>query len=378
MKKLLLATVAFALIAPTAQAEIKLDLGGFFKGYAGYASNNNNPSSTRDFDVKRKSQVFFQGETTLDNGLTVGYNGQLMQDNNVDPANAGGDNAMEQSYLYFSGNWGRVNLGRENGAAYLLQVTAPAADANLDGSDIEFSFFNTNGANIRQDYAHTGALQDQTGVLNRGEDFQYADKITYLTPKFNGFQAGVSYTPQVAPRNQLSYFGQSSTTAGTYEDLMEAAARYDGEFSGVGVHLGAGYTRADGDDNSTQDFRDWNAGAKFTYEGFGLGVAHTDRRGDITNSTATAALGGQVKNWVVGGDYTYGAYTFGATYFNSRGDSTVAGNKDDYERYAVGSSYTFGPGMKFNGSVAHHDLTAAAGANNNKAWVFAVGTDIQF
>lgn len=370
MKKLLLATAAFALIAPAAQAEIKLDLGGFFKGYAGFASQDT--ANNRDFDIKRKSQIFFQGETTLDNGLTVGYNGQLMADNNVDPA-APSDQNLEQSYLYFSGNWGRVNLGRENGAAYLLQVTAPASDANLDGSDIEFSFFNQGGANIRQDYAATGA---QTLAGARGEDFQYADKITYLTPKFNGFQAGVSYTPEVSTRNQNNYFGQSTNNdLGDYEQLLEAAARYDGEFSGVGVHLGAGYTQADaeavGPVNS--DFNEWNAGAKLTYEAWGFGAAYTEREGNIVASNVAV---GDVDTWVVGADYTYGAYTFGATYLNSQGDNGAG--EDEYDRYAVGSSYTFGPGMKFNGSVAYHELDAVLPAGNNEAWVFAVGTDIQF
>ena len=372
MKKILLATAAFALIAPAAQAEIKLDLGGFFKGYAGFASQDT--AANRDFDIKRKSQIFFQGETTLDNGLTVGYNGQLMADNNVDPT-AGEDSKMEQSYLYFSGNWGRVNLGRENGAAYLLQVTAPASDANLDGSDIEFSFFNQGAANIRQDYAATGALTTP-GV--RGEDFQYADKITYLTPKFNGFQAGVSYTPEVTTRNQSNYFGQSTNAdADEFEQLIEADVRYDGEFSGMGVHLGAGYTEADietavGAGVVDRDFQEWNAGVKLTYEAWGFGAAYTERESGIVGF-------GDTDTWVAGVDYTYGAYTFGATYLNSQGE-VLAGGEDEYDRFAVGSSYTFGPGMKFNGSVAYHDLEASAAGlgTDNEAWVFAVGTDIQF
>src|SRR5690606_2421378 len=109
-----LATAAFALLAPAAQAEIKLDLGGYFKGYAGYSDQDT--ADLRDFDLKRKSEIFFEGETTLDNGLTVGYHGELFQENS-----ATGDENLEASYLYMSGNWGRVNVGRENGAAYLLQ-----------------------------------------------------------------------------------------------------------------------------------------------------------------------------------------------------------------------------------------------------------------
>ena len=39
----------------------------------------------------------------------------------------------EESYAYFSGAWGRVNFGKEDGANYLLQVATPSADENFDG-----------------------------------------------------------------------------------------------------------------------------------------------------------------------------------------------------------------------------------------------------
>jgi outer membrane protein OmpU len=381
MKKLLLATVAFVLLAPVAHAEIQLDVGGYFKGYAGYADQDT--VGARDVDFKRKAQVFFTGETTLDNGLTVGYNGQLVQDTSVDPGIS--DAQIEQSYLFFSGNWGRINLGRENGAAYLLQVSAPGADSNLDGQDIAFSFFNQGTANIRQDYSQTGA---GTFAGTRGENFQYSDKITYLTPKFNGFQAGLSYAPDVQAKDSNGgYFGMpisGTVTSSPYQDLLDAGLRYDGEFSGVGVHTGAGYTHADSDLTGVDTYKEWNAGLKLTYEGFGAGLAYNNRNtsfisggfgaGGILNAPT---IGGNVDTWTGGLDYTYGSYNFGGSYLTSKGDATTGG-EDKYDRYTVGAGYTFGPGMKFNGSVGFHDLDADAAANVNKATVVSIGTDVQF
>jgi outer membrane protein OmpU len=384
MKKLLLATATIAMLAPmAAHAEIKLDLGGYFKGYAGYA--NQDATGTKDFDLKRKAQVFFIGETTLDNGLTVGYNGQLTQDTSVEPSSAAvgtnDDAKVEQSYLYFSGNWGRMNLGRENGAAYLLQVSAPGADSNLDGMDIAFSFFNQGIANVRQDYGQTGA-GTVAGV--RGENFQYSDKVTYLTPKFNGFQAGVSYTPTVQADDTNSYFGMpSNVTVGGYEDLLDGGIRYDGEFSGVGVHVGGGYSTASVETaiipiiggvagTPQSNYKEWNAGLKLTFDGFGVGGAYNDRDGGLD----VVGLG-DVKTWTGGVDYTYGAYTFGASYLNSKGDAALGG-QDKFNRFMVGADYTFGPGMKFNGSVGFDDLNAAAAGADNKATVLAIGTDVQF
>lgn len=382
MKKLLLATTAAAALtlgASAARAEIDLDLGGFFKGYAGYANQDEAPgTSNRDFSIKRKSQVYFTGETTLDNGLTVGFNSELIQENsqnnlapNAIAAGSNNDAKTEESYLYMSGNWGRVNLGRENGAAYLLQVAAPAADSNIDGMDIDFSFVDLASATafgqVDQDYQHSGPLNGQAG-----REAQYADKITYLTPKFNGFQAGVTYTPSYDSLNQSNYFGsQPGNLVGGFEHVMEGAVRYDGEYSGVGIHLGGGYTSAQQQIEiaGSDDYNEWNAGAKFTWEGFGFGGAYKSDNGGV-------GTGADHNDWTVGADYTYGAYTFGATYFNAEADDL--GGSNELDRYTVGASYTYGPGMSFRGAVAYYDYDSVVAGGDNEAIVGTVGTDVQF
>jgi hypothetical protein len=135
MKKLLLATAAvMALSASAAQAEVKLDLGGYFKGYAGWADQDDvNGAAAGDatsFDFKRRSAVTFNGETTLDNGLTVGYFGELLQENDQTasqavnavpaigapvavgaPTQFEAASQLQESYLYMSGNWGSRQHG---------------------------------------------------------------------------------------------------------------------------------------------------------------------------------------------------------------------------------------------------------------------------
>jgi len=81
MKKLLLAgtaTAAVALLAQPAHADLKLDLEGYFRGYAVYAENKDDTDGVavapklNKFDFLRDNEVHFTGQTTLDNGLTVG------------------------------------------------------------------------------------------------------------------------------------------------------------------------------------------------------------------------------------------------------------------------------------------------------------------
>src|ERR1019366_893120 len=78
MKKLLMcsaATIALGLaVATQAKADgIKLDLAGHFKGYVTWLSQDTESSTNeRHFDILRETEIHFTGETTLDNGLTVG------------------------------------------------------------------------------------------------------------------------------------------------------------------------------------------------------------------------------------------------------------------------------------------------------------------
>src|ERR1019366_6983339 len=77
MKKLLMCSAAIALglaVAAPAKADgIKLDLAGHFKGYVTWINQDTVDTTTeRHFDILRETEIHFTGETTLDNGLTVG------------------------------------------------------------------------------------------------------------------------------------------------------------------------------------------------------------------------------------------------------------------------------------------------------------------
>ncbi len=363
MKKLLLAGTAIVAFAATpAHAELDLDLGGYYYGYIGYVDQDNdlNKSST---DLRRDTEVHFKGETTLDNGLTVGVKIELEAEN----ANVGGTAAdpIDENNIYFAGNWGKVIMGSEDSASYLLQVVAPAADELVDGYDPKFRFFDV--------HANFGADNDYG--MTYSED---TDKITYITPKFNGFQAGVSYTPDVQAFDGTKVGGLGAmyidNTADTVVDVYDAAVRYDGEFEGVGVAVGAGYTlgKLGQEQTSTlDDYAEWNVGLSTSFDALTLGVAYNTDNGAADSDEDT-------ENWVFGANYEYGPYTFGASYFNSQYENG-ANADDELDRYSVGATYAFGPGMTFRGSVNVYDYddgeTAAA---SNDAVSVLLGTAVNF
>lgn len=344
MNKLMLGAAAVALtlaVSPAFAADdsgVKLGLGGYFKGYVNYSDED----SAKAVDFLRDTEVHFGGETTLDNGLTVGAHIEAT----ADGADAFG---VDESYVYFAGSWGRVNAGREDGAAYLLQVAAPSADDNIDG--------------IRQFINPVSFLGDVS--VDYANDYaKSADKITYLSPVFSGFQAGVSYATE---DGSATSGGNRSSASGVASDVMEGAVRYEGMVGSVGLIAGAGYTTA-GDN----DFDQWNTGVDLDIGAFGLGAVYTTaEEGDA-----------EVDTWAIGTDYTTGPFKLGASYLNADGDASVSGLNvsGDLDRYAAGVVYSYGPGMTFRGSVGYTDVDASAGAftGSEDATTVTIGTQVNF
>lgn len=360
MKKYLVATTALlsAVIAMPAHAELNLDLGGHFRGYGVYADDNT--AGAREFGLVRDTEVHFTGEATSDNGLTVGVHYEtVLGDTNLE---------SDEAYAYFAGNWGRVNLGKEDGAAYLLQVAAPSADSNVDGLRTNIQGINTLGAALDYDHA----------------DFRGSQRVTYLTPKFSGFQAGVSYATDdsdVATGGGTGVTGLGFDTANDFENMWEAGVRWDGEFEGFGLSAGAGYSTAEvqalpaaavaGD--FAGDVDTWNAGLNVAFSGFSVGGAYLNSQTDVFTGAATQDEA-ETDTWVIGAAWDNGPYHVGASYLNS--ELEVAGVSTEADRYTVGAGYTYGPGMSFRGAVAFGD-TEVAGVDEDFTQV-TVGTDIQF
>jgi hypothetical protein len=442
MKKLLMCSAAIALglaVAAPAKADgIKLDLAGHFKGYVTWINQDTADGvNERHFDILRETEIHFTGETTLDNGLTVGVHHEADIDNQY----AGGDFfATEESYAYFSGAWGRVNFGKEDGANYLLQVAAPSADENFDGlrqyiNPFNGALTNVGGANIGGGVYSDGGIGGtgvvgglgSRGYINTGKlDYSndatgYSNKLTYLTPVWSGFQAGLSYTPtsggvQIGGSpsgfDGSKAFGVSASNTGAnadvYGDAWEGALRYEGKWQEVGINLGGGYSHVGlqqsrtnpisgaGVNDNVDAFNQWNLGAAMTWQQFGLGVVYTRDNGGLNDN-------GDNRTWVVGLDYTTGPFKLGASYLNNHEDlgmSTTPGGGAlsppapatpstlplidngtlDTTRWAGGVVYTYGPGMTFRGSVGwvRSNIPDEQGGGDVKATDVLLGTQINF
>lgn len=369
MKKLLLCGVAALAVAAAAPAKaegIDLGLGGYFIGYGVYTGQDDGAADLKSFGLRKETELHFTGETTLDNGLTVG--GHI--ETNVDRSQ---DSTVEESYAYFSGGWGRVNFGEEDGAAYLLQVAAPSADENIDGlrpdiNALDLSLMNAGSASSVLNYAH-----DDTG---------YQNKITYITPLFSGFQAGFSMTPNVEESDVLGNTPLAADDGlGDWDTGYEAAVRYQGVFGATDVTVGAGYSRITTEADAagtttpgTDDLNTMNVGARLGFGAFGLGASYVDSNNGVDTD-------GDTTTWVAGADYTTGPFKVGLSYLDrseeANAPNAVGGTGDvDTTRWTAGVGYQYGPGMSLNGSVAR--VSVEDDASDGDGYQVAVGTRVDF
>lgn len=353
MKKLLLASVAvssMAFAASAAQAgELEVNLGGYFRGYAAVVDQDEDTGvDVNTFDILRDTELHVGGETTLDNGLTVGV--QLEFD--VDGADSSA--SIDESYAYFSGNWGRVNVGEEDGAVFLLQVAAPSADSNYDGLRQNIQPFNSdNFGNMTVD------LNLDYGV----DDAKNADKLTYLSPVFSGFQVGVS----MAPDNDRADDNAVGVDGSDIDETYEIAARYEGQFSQVGVAAGAGYLYGadDATSGSDDDNQIWNVGLDLNIGAFGVGAVYVNDNNALDDDDS------ETDTYVLGADYTTGPFVIGASYYNQDTDNGV-----EYDRYSGGVTYEYGPGMTFRGTLTH--VEAETTSQDADGTALLLGTQVNF
>jgi predicted porin len=382
-----MATTAVALVGgaaggaygqSSAAGPIKLGLGGYFQFYGVFGQQSDDPGQPgefrHNFDFKREAEVFFTGQTKLDNGLIVGVDVQLEAESCTDQ--------IDESYIWFQGNWGRLILGSENSAAYLLAVGAPTVDANFDGQDPNYRLPTLLGQGDPRSLAGSGNSGIDAYVVNVTGD---SEKITYLSPRIAGFRAGVSFTPDNSEEGtqggQIATKGGSfagmpfNNNPGTWSNVVAAGLNYENKFGPIQLLAGIGYEYGFLESGTPppdlfKDRQSGQAGIDVGIGGFHIGGGYYfDDNGFEDDGTQ--------RSWALGLTYTMGPLTFGGSYFDSKRDQPAGIPDVRLRRYLAGARYAVGPGVDLRGSVQYYNYNADSPDTNN-AWFGVVGTVLTF
>jgi len=379
MKKILLGTTAIAaaaLYAQSAQAQLTVSLGGYTEFFGAYYDDDVSGRTSREFQLE--TEIVVRADGKADNGLLYGAKVELQ---NSTLASAVG---TDEASVYLSGTWGRIELGDFDGAADTLAIYAPLVGVEqIDGDAYDFLTATDPTTDI------TFGAQPFFGLV-KAPDSGDATKVMYLTPRFAGIQAGVSYATQNQNEAQSVIALKSQTPS--YKDFWEFGANYTGTFAGFSVAAGATASMGSGEDRQAppftavttqlEDFFAWQAGAQLGYAGFKFGGGYIDGDdfGALRNTEAADATA-----WHVGASYTAGPFAVALTYADAEGAKADGVTyASDYKTYGGGVAYTLAPGFVVQADVMYVDeevfnaSVPGSSSADNEGYVAVLSTRLNF
>jgi predicted porin len=350
MKKILYGSTALvamgALSAPAMATDpIQIGISGNWHFLAGMELGGQNDGVGEPGENKRshagwhESEVIFSGETTLDNGITIGVNVQLEGETTGDQ--------VDENYAYFEGNFGRLELGEIDGVAYRTALFLPSAYF-YQGPNYGSVIWGSNGGN-----ANSGAWT-YAGTWT-GDNA----RINYFTPRINGFQLGVSYAPELCALD-----GEYTGPCGTYNNLFapdsdpesqsevwEVGTNYRGNLGDMSLGLSAGYSQGslEAPDAELEDRNEWGVHGTLGSGAFTIGAGYReDNNGKSTANSDTTA-------WGISGNYRMDPWTFGAGYIVQQKGAYPEAGEDEVNAFAVGVDYALGPGITLLGGIDRYN-----------------------
>jgi outer membrane protein OmpU len=348
MKKILMSTSALVaagmLVAAPASAKVKLGLGGFMSMTAGFvdndesfevAPNNGLGQTERDsYNLVMDSEVYFRGNTKLDNGTRVDVIIQM----EADQVGAG---VIDESYLKLTGGFGDVRVGSTAFATAVLRNTAVyTGPYRLDTPDLNNFITVPAAVTVRNGNTHAGAGNDRV-------------KVAYISPIFNGLRFGASWLNDNSNSNALPSVGGTAATGIQSYDIGV-------QYSAKAFKLDLAHGKFIGNAASTEDFLRGGFNVTMGATKIGASMMKRDNVGSRQVTLGSGKAGTTDSDagdsFDIGISHKAGAYTVGIAYFNSKSDLAAAGD-DEETSMSLGASTAIGPGVTGSVGLYHVDHT---------------------
>ena len=361
MKKQLLITTAlvtagaFALSGAALAGKPTLSLGGSTEQIFGVGNNADDFDALNGqrtgFDVHSDAEIHFNGAATLDNGIKIRTRIELEGNSastratansnivNGGPGTAGngaagaGDNdQIDENWMRISGSFGEIRLGSGDAAAQAMTTGYLGTWSTGVGQLMAFDT--------------TDWIQNDTGssTVGRVDLSSDAEQISYYTPRFSGFQAGLSYIPS----DNEDVNNQRALNAAGDRDGWSMGVNYATKMNGVGIGVAAGYATEDETTVNRSDREVWGVGARIDFSGFRIGISWVDREEQHSTVDNVTNAGGQgQEHFEIGARYTFGPNAVSIAHLNQETDGSQASgfNGDESIVTAVAYKRTLGPGV---------------------------------
>jgi outer membrane protein OmpU len=355
MKRLLLSSTALVagglLAAPAMAADpIKMGVGGYYTFFAvagnieGSYALNGQSTQYKGLSFYQEGEIYFTGQTKLDNGTSIGVTVELegwnppVQGVVVSTGSGaqnvnGGTRQIDEAYIFAFGDWGRVEMGSRDQATYRMYYGTPSP-FNSFSAPGGFFQHNSNATYGNLVVLGTNKAAGAISFMTIGGQMQDVNRINYFTPRFMGLQIGAGYAPKinisgsVPGSNTAGVCGYSDASAVmncptndySWQDFFDIGANYLNKFGDVTVALFGAWDYATFVPGFNQ-----NAGAANMITGFNL-----------TNLT----------QWTVGAQFGWNGFTVGGSYGydnNGVGANYYTGVDNANRKYSAGIMYETGP-----------------------------------
>ena len=351
MKKILIASSALVAVAFVGQAQasepIKLSVGGYMNQWAGFADQE---VGDRNNAFQSDTEIHFKGSTTLDNGIEVGAVVALEGETSSDQ--------IDEQYLYVSGNFGRIEMGKNDSAADSMQIVAPAVGpVGVNDGDLDI---------------WVNSYLIDTTVPNGDQN-----RVTYFTPSFSGFRAGVSFADDSGKNGSFdknvsngAIGGLHSDTSGSGDNIVSGALEYMGDFNGISLGVSAiGENWGEGNlvgGGLNVGFGNFTVGGSYSHTDDDYGFSEGSRNPDDTDQ------------FDVGVSYEMDAAAVSLTYgYAEYGNGSRGNGTGEISTADLGLAYTLGAGVAWKSSIFWFD-DEVDGAEDNDGYGVVTGLALTF
>ena len=358
MKNVLMASSAIvgaaALMASPAAAQ-ELELSGF-QQFMASGGDSDFDSSDRGFAFSTNTEVHVNGSIMADNGITFGFRVEF-------EADSGATNNVDENSIWASGGFGKLEFGNNDGAEDTFMVNGSNSGVDYGGVGNPTSNFLSS--------AYTGLTRTSVDLIG-GVDTSDATKITYTTPNFNGFSAGLSYTPDTADGGDGNAF--HGADASGVHDNIGIGLGYEGEFNGVGLELGlvGAFGEADGPVDGDEAYG-IGGGLAVSFSGFTIaaGAVYDDVDGNGGQGWAALGIGYATGPW---------NFSINGIYTNQDYDDAGVNGEVDLLGGSANVGYNLAPGVSvfLTGFVGEEDGDGALSTVNNDIVALTSGLKVSF
>jgi predicted porin len=373
MKKVLLTTTAIvgaSFVASAAMAKPEVRLGGFMNFQAGFTTQDvegfgpspggvspTNPE--RGYGFISDNEIIIRASDKLDSGLAWSLKVEL--EANTD--DEGGGPTADEVTLTLQGSWGQLFFGSDDGPTDTMKRGGKTAIRNAGSGGTWRRWINWTTATTRV-WSNPDDVRDTSD----------ATKIAYITPRFAGLQAGVSFSPS---RDEEGRF-RDPDDDNSEQSFWEGGINYDQKFDQFRINLAAVGSLADNENDQREDVRSWHVGGMVSFGGLKVSAGYGS---DGNRGLAKTSSNGDTNGWDVGVGYNLGAWDFGIGYFRTEAGNINASGEHVLQVATLGATYDLGNGLSTYIEGVWFDVDSAlnnTGSVDNDGLALITGIGVEF